>query len=794
MHGESAWSVLCNYLLYEFHGKLSRIKQLATYEPFATKLIEAIWHFYTAERMYLLKTLRFILENYNNSYYAEVFSDYMKKVTWKFLWGNVIEQSDCLITEINPSTMNNTIDVKVWLERNGQEQLEVALIAVAGINFSNFTVNDFIPLMMVFMKNDFGRIPSLTAFNTEAFDQLCCAEIGAFLAFLDNCWENEGFWLQQKDELDKMISLAANSRGYDLVIFSWAILQAELYLDDGAEYIARYSKKFDTLLASNIMLQLYDFTCRVKKFNCKPGKTILKAIYSLMEHLCNAFNDGGFISLHAGTCDVMYELLRDKEICAMFQLDSKKSIYGLLDFSLKLFPFDFKSLTVFMLAFIENGHNETVINTIKNLKTYTEDYFGRLRDESSICLRTDYFPVPNSQHVCIPKGTAAIVFAKFRKTLLLYQTDYNYYAVVLSQLDALSAQVAESHSYNQETFEKLLLGFKLIATILQNSLLDIDAMKHFLRQFGRIYHLFSGGLFRNLTIMNVFLQAVEGAMFSEIRQENKFWPSDFLPRLNSTTPENILKHYDVFTNSVLLDLLESEEQDESHVLLLSYIKFIRKAFNKRVFYKEIQLPGIVYLITHVFPKHKDYKYSKVLDCYNITNMILEIVWDIIKKDQRGMEKEEERFLFNFCLEAFLTNSYVLKGYYELFKVTLFIAQKFLEKEVNWESKSDVIINKFVTVTLQSFLMLIKHNRYRKNQKFYSTTLFEQVILHAPLDRLNTVKIVTAFVDYTFDNEVQKLALGILKNMALVKIPFPNITNFIELFFRIHRIQCLDLWI
>lgn len=794
LQGESAWSILCNYLLYEFHGKLSRIKLLATYEPFATKLIEAIWHFYTAERTYLLKTLRFILENYNNSQYTEIFSDYMKKVTWKFLWENVVGQLEYLITEINNSTVNNTIDATAWLERNGQEQLEVALIAIAGIGFSNFTVNDFIPLLMVFMKNDFGRVSSIAPLNTQVFDILCCAEIGAFLAFLENCWTNEDFWLEQKDELDRMISLAANCRGYDLIIFSWAILQAELCLEDGAEYIARYSKKFDTLLASNIMLQLYEFTSNTKNIKGKPRKTILKAIYSLMNHLCNAFNDSGFISLHPNTCDVMYELLKEQELCAIFQMDTGKPIYHLLEFSLKFFPLDFKGVTLFMLAFTESGCNDRVVNALNNLCIYAEDYTGRLKDESNIFLRTDYFPIPNSQHICIPKGTAAVVFAKFRKTLLLYQTNYNYFAVILSLLDSLTVEIAENNSLKQETFEKLLLGYKLIAAILQNELLDIGTIKHFLRHSIRVYHLFHQGQFRNLAMMNVFLQAVEGAMFSKIREEDKFWASDFLPRINSTVTENILKHYDVFTPSVLLDLIELEEQDQSHVLLRTYIQFIKKAFERRTLHKEVQLPGIVYLITHVFSKHKDYKYNNIMDCYDITNMILEIVWNIIKQDEKNMANEEERFLYNFCLEAFLTNNYVLKGYYELFKVTLFIAQKFLERETSWEIKNDVTINKYITLTLQTFLMLIKHNRHKKNKKVYCSSLFEQVILHAPLDRLNTVKIVTAFVDYAFDKEVQKLALAILKNMAQVSKSLINIEKSNIVTFRIHRIQCLVLWI
>lgn len=795
MQAQSAWSILCNYLLYEFHGKLSRVKHLATYEPFATKFIEAMWNFYTADRMYLLKTLRFVLENYNNSQYAEVYADYMKRVTWPFLWGNVIGQLNTLVTEINPSTIKNTIDLTAWLERNAHEQLEVALIALAGIDFSNFTVDDFVPLLTIFMRNDFCRIPTLaaaTTFNTASYDQLWCVEVGAFLTFLDNCWNNLSFWISKNDELDKIISNATNCKGHDLLMFCWATLQADLCANQGTEYPIRYSKTFDNLLGSGIMMRLQKFSNRIRKFNCKPGRLIMKGIYSLIERLCGLFNEDGIISLRTGVCEVMYELLQDTELCATFLLDVESPIYRLLEFSLKFFPYDFKSMSLLMLALIEKGNNEIVSHTLKNLKIYTEDYSGSLTHDSTIFLRTDYFPVENSQYICIPKGTAVRVYAKFNKTLLLYELDYKYYAVVLSLLDVLTAQINVHRSYKQETFDNLLLSYKLVAAVLQNQLIDVGAMKNFLRKLSHIYQLFSQGEFQNLAIMSVFLQSVEGAMFSKIKEEDKFWPSDFLPLLNRMEIDKNFMHSGQFLRSVLLDLIEREEQTDSHELLLTYIQFIRTTTKKRAFYKEIQLPGIVYLVTHIFPKHKDFKYEKQLDCYNITNRILELVWDIIKKDHRTIDNEDERFLFNFCLESFLSDSFVLKGYVELFKVTSFIAQKFLEKEISWEGKQNVIINKCVTLTLQIFLMLIKYNRYRKKKQISTTSLFEEVILHAPLDRLNIVKIITAFVDYAFDIEVQKLALRVLQNMALVRNSVSQDSCIFltpVLFFKTRKISC-----
>lgn len=769
LKGGATWSVLCNYLLYEFHGKLSRIKQLATYEPFATKLIEAIWHFYTSERMYLLKTLRFVLENFNNLTYVDVFPDYMKKVTWNFLWGNIIAQLEFLIAEINVSTHENTIDLTVWAERNAQEQLEVALTANACMEFDNFTVDNFIVLMTVFMKNDFGRIsPHISGINidVEVFDKICCVEIGAFLIFLDNCWTNDKFWLPKKDALDKLVSLSSSSRGHDIIMFSWSTLQAELYLDEGAEYDARYSKQFDTLLNSGVMSLIRNFVSCLTTFICKPVKLILKSTYSFMNHLCNAFNDEGFISLYSGTYEIIHELLKDDDICANFLLDKQKPIYRLLEFSLKFFPYNFKGLTLLMHALIEKGYREIVFETIKNLNIYTENYLGILSDDSTIFLRNDYFPIYNSRSFSIPEGTVAKVFSKFKKTLLLYEVNYDYYTIFLSHLDGLTSQVDERSNFREHTFEKVFLGYKLIAAALEGGIIDTSFKRNFLKQLIRVHLLFSKGEHQNLGMMNTFLQSIEGAMFSGIADSDKFWPPDFIPKLKTMSIAKILSHHDIFTPSALIDLLRLDEDDDSHVLLFTYGNFIRKCLDKNVFRMEIQLPGVVYVLMEVFPKYKDYRYNSVLDSYRVANLALEILWSVLKRDQRTIHDEEERFMFNFCLEAVLTDSYVLKGYCEFFKTTLFTAQRLLEKETNWEAKDDIVINKFVTLFLHTFLMLIKHNRHQKNQR-NETSLFEKVILRAPLDRLNTVKVVTAFADYSFNPEVQNLAIRILENLAMV---------------------------
>lgn len=753
LQAQSCWSVLCNYLLYEFHGKLSQIKYMTLYEPYATKLVEKIWHFYTSERMFVLKALRFILENYHNNDYSDILANYMKRVTWPFLWGSVIGQMETLIAEINVNNSSNTIDKAIWVERNYQEQLEVALIAICAIEFSNFTVDDFIPLFRVYMKNDFGRTPETR--EAKEFDQLHCAEIAAFLVFVDNCWSNHSYWLNKKKELDELVNSATNCRGHDLVMFGWVMLQANLRANDCNEYITYYSKKFDTLYYGGVLKKFKDLTFNVRRFKCKPGKSMMKALYSLMDQLNTTFNEDGFISLNPDACEVLYELLRDENICFRYLFSTTSTlITDFIKYAWWFFPYDFKSATMLMSALTEQGYGGTVVNELNGLKTYAEEYMGVLKEDSNMVVHEDCYPIANSTLMRIPAQTKITVYSKFKKTLVLYHTNYTYPNLIVALMDALLTKLSENDGYEVEDVEKVFLGVKLLAMLIQNNLLDVKDMGTFLRKLNRLCLLFNRRSY-NFALIDCFLQTVEGALFSNIDEKMVFWPADFLPKLDKTTNE--------FLPSKLVGMIEAEEQEIHHAVLITYMSLVARAYCKDVFRTEIQLPGFVFLVKHIFPRLKIYKYAEIGHYYKISNLIMGLVWDVIKQDRNN---PKDPFLFNFCMDTFLKDSSVLKGYRELFKTTLHVAQKSLEKESCWEGYEQLPINEFLRLTLQTLLAFIKHNTYRKAHKQAEDLRFDQIILCAPLDRLNIVKYITAFVGYSYDSHIQDLALQILQKLAV----------------------------
>lgn len=179
--------------MYEYYGKISDIKELSKYESGAIRLIENIWNFYTTERMFLLKTIRHVLNQYfdEKSVYHGVFLKYINKMTMGKIQENLLNQMEYLINEINISHAGNCINMKDWLDRNNREQLEVVLSIILTMQSNNFTMRDYIRMLELFVKHDFASSPSYiqnVCIQSPSFRNVNSAELGAFLVGLEKCW------------------------------------------------------------------------------------------------------------------------------------------------------------------------------------------------------------------------------------------------------------------------------------------------------------------------------------------------------------------------------------------------------------------------------------------------------------------------------------------------------------------------------------------------------------------------------------------------------------------------------
>lgn len=164
------------------------MKGILESQEYTDHFIENVWFFYTSERMYLLKSIRYVLENYDTT--TNSFGKYVD-VLVPDIYNSLLKQLRYLIGEINSSTYRNCISRKEWIDRNNREQLEVVLSLITAMKHFKLDMTQYVQMLNIFVDYNFAKQPSY--FDTEyenkyIIQNIRFAEISACLVALLHCW------------------------------------------------------------------------------------------------------------------------------------------------------------------------------------------------------------------------------------------------------------------------------------------------------------------------------------------------------------------------------------------------------------------------------------------------------------------------------------------------------------------------------------------------------------------------------------------------------------------------------
>lgn len=128
-----SWNILCNYLATEFRGTSNSLSDLLKNESQVKPLLVDIWHFYRAERLYLLQVLKEVITHHNNEDHEnrEVFEIVFEKIDKEGrMKHELVEQFKEVISETPPSTesLGSQLGANVkksWTHFNLREQSEI---------------------------------------------------------------------------------------------------------------------------------------------------------------------------------------------------------------------------------------------------------------------------------------------------------------------------------------------------------------------------------------------------------------------------------------------------------------------------------------------------------------------------------------------------------------------------------------------------------------------------------------------------------------------------------------------
>lgn len=194
---------MCNFLMFEYFGKIDELKSIIRYDTNVRCLIDNVWYFYTADRMFLLKSLRHIFENIPNKQYKfyKQFDDFLKSVDIKVLWKNLMKTLDDLINEIDKdkAQMVSSEVLKNWINRNNREQVEVVTLLIHVIQYFTVDGSELEDILVLFLKHGFTRHllcqeSNILSKPKDLWD-VKCAEIGCVLTVMERYWYVIQFYL-----------------------------------------------------------------------------------------------------------------------------------------------------------------------------------------------------------------------------------------------------------------------------------------------------------------------------------------------------------------------------------------------------------------------------------------------------------------------------------------------------------------------------------------------------------------------------------------------------------------------
>lgn len=208
---------------------------------------------------------------------------------------------------------------------------------------------------------------------------------------------------------------------------------------------------------------------------------------------------------------------------------------------------------------------------------------------------------------------------------------------------------------------------------------------------------------------------------------------------------------------------------------------------------EVQLPGLIYLLRTVFPNHHEWKYSDIAQRYKITNECLTFLLRILSQSRQNIVNDQQKLIFDFCLEASLNDDFTVKGYTNIFKMTNSRVQLEMEKETNWENGRTIVLMENVKILFTLILLLMKYNRYGAGG---CHCLLRDQLIYTTVHGASIVKVVAGYIHHPFEFSIQKLAVRVLKNWAMVgDIDIENIFHLIryDMHFRMHPWLYLVHW-
>ncbi|XP_045465804.1 uncharacterized protein LOC123674773 [Harmonia axyridis] len=731
-----ALPIFFNYLMFEYYGKIEDIKNLILYEHSVLSLLENIWHFYTSERMYYVKTLKHIFESALNqrSPFKKEYVNFISTLNIVEFRKTLITQLKSLINEITEESLDNSFDKRIYVNRNNREQLEFILLIIMTMEYKEISADEFSDLCNCFFLHNFTRQPvyfdSTLYGDPSDFNDVKTAEIGSFIIGVHQLSEKiNGL----SKDIEVSLKNIQNQGNHKIVLLSWVFGKLKVLTDDDIEGAGVYENLLRILIEGQTFRSIYDFLqTKLMKSEVRSAKLIQAGVFKLLDELLVAMENKETLVRNEDLVLSLCCLMEDPDIASECTI-VKGGLDTVLMTQFMEFPMSYSNLTRVCKVMVKHKNLSDVV--LAKLKVLHLDQNGQFNDEKP-------------------------------------QNYFSYLCMMVKETGIKGAEL------NKELFEDILMGYELIHEIIKHykgnidqcgfmeclslldKLVDIYGSQPTHTQFLKIY-------FKIQTAMVLYQGCKVQSRFQGLRTNKQF-----LPRLltQERIPEALMQRH--ILDSMLLLVLRKEEYEEDHSTTKTYLQLILHCVRENLDFDSVQTPGIVYMTTFVFPFHKNWQYKDPDEQMEISILCLRIILEVLNRKNLQEEDVMKKFVFYSLLKC----PPMMTVFLQYLVQEKFHLQRVMMNEIDWMNGKTLDNITLSKLHLSIFLRLLSECNLKPSD---------------PVLRPNiqtVTKCAASFITNAFSSSLANLACRLLEKLS--RDPDIPILAVLEMDYT--QIQCLFL--
>ncbi|CAK1601728.1 unnamed protein product [Parnassius mnemosyne] len=789
------WEIIKHYMCDISYGTpANALKNVAFVDTRPTFLSPNVWHFYYAERLFLLKLFQYIIQFRSNisHKYHEQFTKIINNIGIQTIKTSLIKQFEKLLSEAPPSRkiqseFGSELIRQEWAESNLREQLALLQTLLLIVNEEPISESEFTDLLKLFRKHSFGKNQSyyelLEERHKEACSRIMYMEICIFMVICDHeKIKNVSSWLEStKDIVESELTKLELSPEHSAMLITWMMLTLQ-----SKQHAKLFENQYQHYGATALRMRVFEFLQQMLKNSVFSDKSKCASIarhriFRLLNDLCNKFDGDGTLSQQPGVMILCSELLQSPEITEEFwklrQKDDDFGVVSLWNTALEYFPYNFNALSILSAGLAQAGNSSirNLLAELKNLPVYTEIYnpnavpIMSLQGDDAIIGR-EYCPLGDPSYR-IETGSRATIMERKEGTMVHFRTPYSYWTIFNNEIEkVLDRKQHHQHNINV-TLERVYEGTKLLKGVLQCLAGETEIPKSLIGP--------SEGVF---DVLLRFMRAEEPPLPLLVECLNvctaliTFFPKEIHLRLRNTglLPRIInhqLSHLE-YANGTSFDssavgtyLVIIEQPSGSYNFLGAYIDmlcaFYETSKEERIT-SEIILPGLVLILREVFPNICGWRYINSSERRGLLHRCTKFLTSIMEPTKESNKTIE--LVKRTCIHSLL----YMENALELLKIVSIgneQLERMIQDDTNWISGTGSQYISSIQRCLAIVMFALKLKTLVAEES--EVTPMEKLIFaqNKQKDLLKVVPKITSYINHAFNKSLPVLSCRLLKRFA-----------------------------